>query len=195
MQLKRSHKGKTMLRHDASTFALMTAVALALGACNANDGRAPAAQPDGQIQGASVAPSLVDPAEQAPFVLELTGPAVLPAAGDVEVRATLTSARGFNAPATLAVVLPKGATLASGLAHESFAAIPAGTTTRTFRVTMNGATGEPIRVSIDARSADGAMGAHAARQVPPEAEPAYKRPSRGVPPPPVSRPIGHAPAR
>lgn len=182
-----------MRRHHVSTFALLAATALALSACNTNDGRAPTAQPVGQLQGSDA--THLDQSEQAPFVLSLSGPKDLPAAGgEVAIEATITSARGFAAPATISVVLPKGATLASGLAQESLPSIAAGTTRRSFKVLVRAGSSEPIRVAVDARSADGAMGAHAERLLPEVTAFKYDR-NRAVPPPPVSRPIGHAPTR
>jgi hypothetical protein len=210
MQLMRNRKGQNMLRHGLSNMALTAGLAAALIACNTNDARAPqvsaaptplAAAPapveaaPTPVEAPDHAAHPVDSAEQAPFVLTLQGPSALPQSGDVELVALIASPKGFNVPATLSIALPPGARLMAGQENEKLAAIPTGETRRIFKITLTQKTDTPIRVVIDARDPAGAMGAHAERLFPEPAEPVYTRPNRGVPPPPVARPLGHPPTR
>lgn len=202
MQLMRNRKGQNMLRHGLSNMALTAGLAAALFACNTNDARAPQVSAAPTPLAAAPTPveanppaHPVDSAEQAPFVLTLQGPSALPQSGDVEIVALISSTKGFNVPATLSIALPPGARLMAGQESEKLAAIPTGETRRIFKITLTQKTDTPIRVVIDARDPAGAMGAHAERLFPEPAEPVFTRPNRGVPPPPVARPLGHPPTR
>lgn len=206
MQLMRNRKGYKMLRQGLSNIALTAGLAAALIACNTNDARAPqvSGTPAHELAAATPTPAPVeapqpsehvDTAEQAPFVLTLRGPSTMPKSGDLDLEALISSPKGYNVPATLSIALPAGARLTAGKENEKLTTIPAGETRRIFKVTLVDKTDEPIRVTIDARDPAGAMGAHAERLFPEPAEPVFTRPNRGVPPPPVARPLGHPPTR
>jgi hypothetical protein len=212
----RNRKGQNMIRLGLSNIALTAGLAAALIACNTSDARAPQvsgtptpevavaapaqheAPPPAEAPQAATPPEQahpVDTAEQAPFVLTLRGPSSVPQVGDVQLEALISSPKGFNVPATLSIALPPGARLMSGQENEKLTTIPAGETRRIFKVTLTQKSETPIKVTIDARDPAGAMGAHAERLFPEPAEPVFTRPSRGVPPPPVARPLGHPPTR
>lgn len=184
-------KGTEMRRH-AFTLVVVAAAAAALVGCNNNP-----PQSSDKVAAEQPSPSkLTDPGEtSAPFVLAVKGPDSPPDSGDIELSVRITAPREFKAPGTLKVLLPTGAKLLSGNDSESFASIPAGETTRTFRVTLGGklGIGQQIKVVLDARLPNNAAGAHAERLYPELVAPQATRPSSRVPPPPVGRPIGVAP--
>lgn len=190
-------KGTEMHRH-AFTLVVVAAAAAALVGCNNNPPQS-SDKPAGQVAAEQPSPSkLTDPGEtSAPFVLSLKGPETPPDSGDIELSVTITAPREFKVPGTLKVLLPTGAKLISGSDSESLASIPAGETTRIFRVSLGGklGVGQQIKVVLDARLPNNAAGAHAERLYPELVAPQATKPSSRVPPPPISRPIGVAPQK
>lgn len=205
------------LRHRTVSLGLAALAAAALAACNTNDARAPqvasaptevappaaanAAPADATNAPADKAQAPTAPLEASegealgPFVLSLSGPDKVPDQGEIELSAKIDAHREFKVPTTITIELPSAAKLTSGKDRESLASIPAGETTRTFKVAITGKLDKPIKVIVDARDPAGAMGAHAEKTFP-EAKTVYVKPSSNVPPPPVARPpVGRAPSR
>jgi hypothetical protein len=185
-----------MHRHALTRIVVVAAAAVAIAGCNNNPPQS-SDKPAGDV--AADAPKVTESSvgeTSVPFVLTLKGPDTLPDTGDIELTANISAPHEFKVPGTLKIVLPTSAKLASGTDSEAFASIPAGDTTRTFRVTLGGklGVGQQIKVVLDARAPSGVMGAHAEKLFP-ELTQQVTRPSPNAPPPPVGRPIGIAPSK
>src|SRR5690606_29300492 len=113
---------------------------------------------------------------EVPFVLKLQAtPEQLPSGGVVDLVATIEAHSGFKTPAKITVELPPNAKLLSGEATETLADLPAGTTTRQFKVEVTGELSDPIKVSVGMVDPHGRFGAHAAQLFPKPAEPSKVR--------------------
>lgn len=125
---------------------------------------------------------------EAPFVLKLdSNPKDLPDNGVVELTARIDAHHALATPTSISIELPAGAKLVSGEAKETLADLPAGTTTRVFKVALSQKLSDPIKVSVGMVDPNGRFGAHATRLFPEPAQPASVKTSR-VPSPPVGRP-------
>lgn len=160
---------------------LLTALAvLALAGCNTSP--APSAAPD-QAQ----TPRASDPHEEkAPLLLSLQ--AVADQGGVLELQAHLDASAGVSLPIELTVELPPGAKLVDGEARQSVP-VPAGRTTRSFRVAHDAPLG-PIKVVAHVVHPDKAWGIHAEKFYPEKPKNLSFNPSR---PPPLARPPIAAP--
>jgi hypothetical protein len=184
-----------MHRHALS----ILVVAAALVGCNQSPAQS-SDKPAGEVAAEQAAskPSIVDPGEQSvPFVMTVKGPDALPESGEIELAVKITAQKEFRVPGTLKVLLPTSAKLVSGNETESLASIPAGETTRVYRVSLGGklGVGQQIKVVLDARAPNAAYGAHSEQMYPEIQQPQATKPSSRVPPPPISRPIGMPPTK
>jgi hypothetical protein len=147
---------------------------------------APATQ-EKEVTGADLEGSKLADAE-VPFVLKLQAtPDQMPAGGVVDIVATIEAHSSFQTPTKITVELPPNAKLLAGEATETLADLPAGTTTRQFKVEVTGELADPIKVSVGMVDPHGRFGAHATRLFPEPEEATKVRTSR-VPKPPVGRP-------
>ena len=125
---------------------------------------------------------------EVPFVLTLeTTPKEPPDRGVVSIVARIEAHQAFSTPTKIEIALPPSAKLIDGQAAETLADLPAGTTTRTFKVQLSERLSDPIKVSVGMVDPHGRFGAHATRIFPEAEPPAPVRTSR-VPTPPVGRP-------
>ena len=196
-----------MRSYQLSKLALSAAIAVSLPACNSSDAPAPQVanspvedpptpaavpnEPQAPSEPQKAPPVLEHSplASGAPFVVTLKGPPEAPEKGEVELTMVIDAAKQMKVPTTIAVTVPKGATLKSGLAQETLSELPAGQTTRTFKVSISSRLSDPIRVVVDTKDPGGAFGARAERLYPAPAEIQYEKPYSGkVPPPPGGRP-------
>jgi hypothetical protein len=177
-----------------STFTVT--LALLASACSTSDGPAPQLAPAQKSSPAAAEEPVLEHSEMAasaPFVLSLVTPTSMPDQGEIEVVANIDTPKTINAPASIVVQLPAGATLVGGKAEETLVDLPEGVTTRTFRVQLERKlTGDaPMKVMVSVVDPNGAFGAHAVREYPqaPKPVPASKG-KKKVPLPPVTRPGG-----
>ncbi len=121
-----------------------------------------------------------------PFVLTIDVPEAERSGDILTVHAVIDAPRQLNAAASIQLVVPKGASIAEGDETETMAYLPAGRTSRVFKVKGNVAASDPVRVQVQVKDPQGAFGAYAERVFP--EPPAAAAKPRTVPKPPVSRP-------
>jgi hypothetical protein len=197
-----------MMRNVAKLSVVATLLGGSLWACNGGEtpdpqhappstSEAPAAETKGpradqpsatDLEGSSLADAEV------PFILTVT-PSVealpeggLPEGGVIELVATIESHTGFKTPTKIHVDLPPNAKLLDGEALETLADLPAGKTTRRFKVEVTGELSDPIKISVGMVDPHGRFGAHATRLYPEPEEATNKVRTSRVPKPPVGRP-------
>lgn len=189
------------MKRNYGMFVLAAAFVGALSGCSTKDEAPPpqlAPTPE-MAQESQTAPALkVEDLErstldaEAPFVLKLETPASYTGqVGEIEVTARVAVPHTIDAPTSIDITVPKGATLVEGSKREQLANLPGGVLTRTFKLNVTKALtpSTPVKVAVHMKHPGGAFGAHAERQFP---EKIVQTPvsRKNVPAPPVGRPGG-----
>ena len=84
----------------------------------------------------------------APFVVTLTGPDAVQAGQQIDLKLVIKRASAVDAPAHIALTLPKGAALLSGEADESAVRLDAAETARTWRLRLDSVPTEDLLVTV-----------------------------------------------
>ena len=156
------------------------------GNSNGGNGPQPVMNP-GQGQGQGAQPYVGSPSQSgmtAPLVMFLRGPEPAPAGGNITLDLEIQVNEGINAPVTLTVRVPQGATLLAGQPTEILTLPQPGKLFRQYVVQSPGPLSMPVVVEAIARDPNGAWGLRAERKYPAAAVMVPTQPRQ----PPMGRP-------